>query len=191
MPSPLDLALTSSSSGRIIWSKRPVARCRACFARRDSLSGVAVASAVLSSKSGLPQRERLIREPVREASEANSAALTNRSLGSRAKVALVGYSTALVPRGFFLIKLAEREAKHKAPMKTKRNMRTLMEPPLMATRNPPSRAAWGVGSIACPLRSYPLFFSDYASNTASGIDGIALPASDQRAPSLTMRQELS
>ena len=61
------------------------------------------------------------------------------------------YSTALVPRGFFLVELAEREAKHKAPMKTKRNMRTLMEPPFMAT--PPhakSIAAWGVGNIAGP-----------------------------------------
>ena len=60
-----------------------------------------------------------------------------------APVALVNYSTALVPRGSFLVELAEREAKHKAPMKAKRNMRTLMEPPLMATPDPPSIAAWG------------------------------------------------
>jgi hypothetical protein len=153
MPFPLDPALTSSSSGRTIWSKRPVARCRACFARRGSLSGVAVASAVLSSKSGLPQRERLLCEPVRGASDTNSAPLNNSSLGSCAKVALVGYSTPLVPRGFFVVELAEREAEHKAPMKTKRNMRTLMEPPLMALPQPAKHSSLGRGQHRLPCKA--------------------------------------
>jgi hypothetical protein len=108
---------------------------------------------VLSSKSGLAQRERLICEPVREASETTSAPLNNSSLGSCDKVALVGYSTALVPRGFFLIELAEREAKHKAPMKTKRNMRTLMEPPLMAPPQPAKHSSLERGQHRLPCRA--------------------------------------